>query len=202
MSSWQGWSQKADTKDVGQESGQSLRWLASRHDSWCPSLCVVQTSCWYCVVNSLAEAHASAIFISAMLLTLVAVEVRELCRRFQISQYRWQFWIPNRCCRLPDSMDGLCWSWIWWSCNGSGHRFSQTQDIDCISAYQSLLDGVSKLVEHRNAWRQCWISEPKSTRIQFGSWFWTQDVFGMVHAVLHPLWSEDGVETTWEVFAS
>ena len=25
------------------------------------------------------------------------------------------------------------------------------------------------------------------------------DVFGMVHAVLHPLWSEDGVETTWEV---
>ena len=144
MSSWQGWSQKADTKDVGQESGQSLRWLASRHDSWCPSLCVVQTCCCYCVVNCLAEAHASAIFISAMLLTLVAVEVRELCRLFQISRtvdkfefltgavpasptslqaYCIHFWHAGGNTRLPDSMDGLCWSWIWWSCNGLGHRF-------------------------------------------------------------------------------
>lgn len=82
-----------------------------------------------CVLNCLAEAHASAIFISAMLLTLVAVEVRELCRLFQISRavdnfefltgaapasptslqaYCIHFWHAGGNTRLPDSMDGLC----------------------------------------------------------------------------------------------
>ena len=69
-----------------------------------------------CVVNCLAEAHASAIFISAMLLTLVAVEVRELCQLFQISQTVYNFEFLTGAAsphlpalfRLPDSMDGRC----------------------------------------------------------------------------------------------